>query len=221
MKKLFLALAVCLLAFASCKKQEAEIQPATGDRNAIAMRTASGDIVSLVDCEKLTAQLNTSKDGENYIVESVEVIDKTLDPNTGELQPYYFIINLIDVENEKSISCAYIGDYVEELSNYFYAVQDFQDGNYRIADPQSGEERKFVNHYMVEPNDPTPCYTSGFWISCEGEGCRNGTCRPNYFTCPDCESLNPENPGACTFSGLGWGSGLIITVVTSVIRALL
>lgn len=211
MKKLFLMLAVCLLAFASCKKQEAEIQPTPGDRTPLAMRTASGDIVSLVDCEKLTAQLNASKDGENYIVESVEVIDKT------DEQPYYFIINLIDVEREKSISCAYIGDYVEEISNCFYAVQGFHDGNYRIADPQSGEERKFVNHNMVDPNDPTPCYTSGFWISCEGEGCKNGTCRPNYFTCPDCESLDANNPGACTFCGLGWGSNMIIGLLGSIV----
>ena len=212
-KHLFLALVIGTLAFASCKKQEAEIQPTSGDRNAIAMRTASGEIVSLVDCEKLTTQLNTSKDGENYIVESVEVVDKT------DSEPYYFIVNLIDVEREKSISCAYIGDYVEELSNYFYAVEDFHNGNYRIADPQSGQECKFVNHNMVEPNDPTPCYTSGFWISCEGEGCKNGTCRPNYFTCPDCESLDQGNPGSCTFSGLGWGSGLIIGLLSSLIRA--
>ena len=212
-KNLFLALVIGTLAFASCKKQEAEIQPTPGNRTPLAMRTASGEIVSLVDCEKLTAQLNTSKDGENYIVESVEVIDKT------DEQPYYFIVNLIDVEREKSISCAYIGDYVEELSNYFYAVEDFHNGNYRIADPQSGQECKFVNHNMVEPNDPTPCYTSGFWISCEGEGCKNGTCRPNYFTCPDCESLDQGNPGSCTFSGLGWGSGLIIGLLSSLIRA--
>ena len=95
-KHLFLALVIGILAFASCKKQEAEIQPTYGDRSPLAMRTASGEIVSLVDCEKLTTQLNSSKDGENYVVESVEIVDKT------DSEPYYFIINLIDVENEKS-----------------------------------------------------------------------------------------------------------------------
>lgn len=213
-KHLFLALVIGTLAFASCKKQEAEIQPTSGDRTPLAMRTTSGEIVSLVDCEKLTTQLNTSKDGENYIVESVEVVDKT------DSEPYYFIVNLIDVEREKSISCAYIGDYVEEVSNIFYAVEDFEQGNYRVTDYQTNQEFKFVNHNNVEPNDPTPCYTSGFWISCEGEGCKNGTCRPNYFTCPDCESLDQGNPGACTFSGLGWGSSLIIGFLGSLIRAL-
>lgn len=34
-KHLFLALIIGILAFASCKKQEAEIQPTSGDRNAI------------------------------------------------------------------------------------------------------------------------------------------------------------------------------------------
>ncbi|MBO4532024.1 MAG: hypothetical protein J5767_15445 [Paludibacteraceae bacterium] len=213
-KHLFLALVIGTLAFASCKKQEAEIQPTSGDRTPLAMRTTSGEIVSLVDCEKLTTQLNTSKDGENYIVESVEVVDKT------DSEPYYFIVNLIDVEREKSISCAYIGDYVEEVSNIFYAVEDFEQGNYRVTDYQTNQEFKFVNHNNVEPNDPTPCYTSGFWISCEGEGCKNGTCKPHYFHCPDCESLDANNPGACTFSGLGWGSSLIIGFLGSLIRAL-
>ena len=217
MKKLFFALVIGCLAFASCKKQDAEIQPNTGDRNPIAMRTASGDIVSLVDCEKLTARLNSSKDGENYIVESVEVIDKT------DNQPYYFIINLIDVEREKSISCAYIGDYVEELSNVFYAVEDFAAGNYKITDCKTGQQGKFVNHSLVEPNDPTPCTTSGFWISCEGEGCKNGTCRPHYFTCPDCEESpnNQNGPATCTMSGLGWGSSFLIGVLGSILGAIL
>ena len=137
-KHLFLALVIGTLAFASCKKQEAEIQPTYGDRPPLAMRTASGEIVSLVDCEKLTTQLNSSKDGENYVVESVEIVDKT------DSEPYYFIINLIDVENEKSISCAYIGDYVEELSNVFYAVQDFHDGNYRITDCKTASPAQIV-----------------------------------------------------------------------------
>ena len=215
MKKLFFALVISCLAFASCKKENAEIQPTTGDRTPLAMRTASGDIVSLVDCEKATARMNNTKNADRYIVESVEVIDKTDD------EPYYFIINLIDVETEKSISCAYIGDYVEELSNYFYAVEDFHNGNYRVVDYQTGQECKFVNHNFVEPNDPTPCYTNGFWISCEGEGCMNGTCRPRWFRCPGCESVNPNNPGVCSMSGLGWGTNLIITVGTSILGAIL
>lgn len=216
-KHLFLALVIGTLAFASCKKQEAEIQPTYGDRPPLAMRTASGEIVSLVDCEKLTTQLNSSKDGENYVVESIEIVDKT------DSEPYYFIINLIDVENEKSISCAYIGDYVEELSNVFYAVQDFHDGNYRITDCKTGQQGKFVNHNMVEPNDPTPCTTSGFWISCEGEGCKNGTCKPHYFTCTDCEESpsNQNGPATCTMSGLGWGSTLIIGILSSILGAIL
>lgn len=216
-KHLFFALVAVSLAFASCKKQETPSSTTLPDgRTPIAMRTASGDIVSLVDSEKLTAQLNAKKDGENYIVESVEIVDKT------DSEPYYFIVNLIDVEREKSISCAYIGDYVEELSNIFYAVEDVENGNYRITDYKTGQECKFVNHNLVEPNDPTPCHTSGFWISCEGEGCKNGTCKPHYFRCNECEPwpVDPNNPPSCTMSGLGWGSSLIVSVVGGVIGAL-
>lgn len=211
-KHLYLALLVFGLAFVSCKKDENK-PTQQNDRKPLAVRTASGDIMSLVDAEKLTARLNASKDGENYIVESVEIVDKS------DEEPYYFIINLLDIENEKSISCAYIGDYVEELSNVFYAVEDFEKGNYRVTDCKTGQECKFVNHTLVEPGEPTPCYTSGFWIKCEGEGCRNGTCKPRFFRCPDCDPypVDPDNPPVCQMAGLGWGATLGVTLIPAII----
>lgn len=210
-KHLFFALVACSLAFVSCKKDEEKPQN-NDNRTPLAMRTASNDIVSLVDCEKLTAQLNTSKDyADKFIVESVEIIDRTSE------EPYYFLINLIDVENEKSISCAYIGEFVEEESNIFYAVKDFEDGNYSVTDPE-GQQYKFQNHNLVGPG---MCYTSGFWIKCEGEGCKNGTCKPHYFRCPDCESLDENNPGACSMAGLGWGASAILTLGGSLLTGLL
>lgn len=213
-KHLFLALVIGTLAFASCKKQETP--SANNDRTPLAMRTASGDIVSLVDSEKLTAQLQASQaskgDADRYVVESVQVVDRT------DEEPYYFIINLIDVEEEKTISCAYIGDFVEEEQNIFYATQGFEEGNYRITD-RDGQQFKFKNHDLTTPNDPAPCYTSGVFISCEGEGCANGTCRPRWFHCPPCtESPSNQNgEPSCTFSGLGWGSTLGLSIIVPII----
>lgn len=215
-KHLFLAFVIGTLALASCKKQETP--SANSDRTPLAMRTASGDIVSLVDSEKLTAQLQASQaskgDADRYVVESVQVVDRT------EEEPYYFIINLIDVEEEKTISCAYIGDFVEEEQNIFYATRGFEQGNYRLTD-RNGEQFKFVNHNMVDPNDPTPetGAVPGFFISCTGEGCANGTCRPRWFRCPPCTESpgNSNGEPACFFSGLGWGSSLGLSILVPTI----
>ena len=211
-KHLFFVLVACSLAFVSCKKDENK--PQNNDkRTPLAMRTASGDIVSLVDCEKLTAQMKTSKDyADNFVVESVEIIDKTSE------EPYYFLINLIDVESGKSISSAYIGEFVEEESNIFYAVKDFEDGNYGLTD-KDGQQYKFENHNLVEPG---PCMTHGFWINCEGEGCKYGTCRPKHFHCKPCEDAhnNPDNPAYCGFSGLGWGTDMLLGFIPSLIHTI-
>ena len=204
--------AIVAVVLVGCSKEK-ELTPQQDNRKPIAMRTTSGEIVSLVDCEKLTAQLGASKEyTDKYIVESVEVIDQTTE------EPYYFIINLIDVENEKSHSIAYIGDFVEEISNTFYATKDFADGNYGFTD-HNGDKHQFVNHNPVDP-DPN-CTLPGFWIDCTGEGCKNGTCKPKHFHCESCESLDENNPGVCSFSGLGWGTGIIITIATKVVPKIL
>lgn len=208
-KHLFLALVIGTLAFASCKKQETP--SANNDRTPLAMRTASGDIVSLVDCEKLTKQLQAQKNENNrFVIESVFIKDKTDD------QPYYFVVKLLDIQTEATISCAYVGDFVEEDSNVFYAVKDFEDGNYKVTDP-NGDEFKFKNHNLVEPNDPEPEMEPihGFWIACEGRGCTNQSCVPNYFRCTECVDLEPDtNPGLCQKAGLGWGSGALVGLLS-------
>ena len=134
--KLFLVLCIGLLAFASCKKEDPKPQD-NNNKVALAMRSSSGDIVSLVDCEEVMEQMrkdNATKDlTENYIVESVQVIDKTDD------KPFCFVISLLDVENETTIRLSYIGDFVEEEDNIIYAAEEFAKGNYKIIEPY-GEE---------------------------------------------------------------------------------
>ena len=208
--KLFLVLCIGLLAFASCKKEDIKPQD-NSNRVALAKRTTSGDIVSLVNCEKLTEQIKTYKGYEDtFIVESVDILDKTTE------DPYCFRINLIDVQNERTVSIGYVGDFVEEVDDIFYAVEDFENGNYKVTE-QNGTEYRFVDHRLTEPGESRTC---GFWIKCEGEGCRNGTCQTHYFRCTECESLDANNPGACLKAGLGWGSEVIISVGSAIVMAI-
>ena len=212
--KLFLVLCISLLAFASCKKEDTKPQD-NNNKVALAMRSSSGDIVSLVDCEKLTEEMKSYKGLEDtFIVESVDILDKTAE------DPYCFRINMIDVQNERTVSIGYVGDFVEEVNDIFYAVEDFENGNYKVTE-QNGNAYRFVNHELAEPGESRTC---GFWIKCEGEGCRNGTCQTHYFRCTECESVNAENPGVCSKAGLGWGSTLIVTfgaqIVAAIIRAI-
>ncbi len=223
--KLFLVLCIGLLAFASCKKEDPKPQD-NNNKVALAMRTASGDIVSLVDCEKVMEQMkkdNATKDlTENYIVESVQVIDKTDD------KPFCFVISMLDVENEKTIHLSYIGDFVEDEDNIIYAAEEFARGNYKIIEPYGeeydpeaeGEEYTFANHKLVNGSKEDGVL-SGFWVKCESRGCLNASCVPNYFRCTECQSDNADNPGVCQRSFAGWGTAAIITVGAAIIPAII
>lgn len=226
--KLFLVLCIGLLAFASCKKEDPKPQD-NNNKVALAMRSSSGDIVSLVDCEKVMQQMrndNATKDlSENYILESVQVIDKTDD------KPFCFVISLLDVENETTVRLSYIGDFVEEEDNIIYAAEEFARGNYKIIEPYGeeydpeaeGDEYTFANHKLVNGSKQDGVMT-GFWVKCESRGCSNASCMPNYFKCTDCQSSSPDDPGVCQRSWAGWGTGMVVSVgaaiVTAVIRAL-
>lgn len=215
-KHLFLALVIGTLAFTSCKKEDPKPQDNNNNRVALAMRSSSGEIVSLVDCEKLTEEMKACRGFEDaFIVESVDVLDKT------DEYPYCFRIHLIDVQNERTVSLGYIGDFVEEDDNVFYATRGLENGNYSITDPD-GEQFKVKNHVMVDPSEPTEMESvQGFWISCTGDNCRTSTCQTNYFKCTECESTNSEQPAVCFKSGLGWGSMALIGFGTTLISNLI
>lgn len=223
--KLFLVLCIGLLAFASCKKEDPKPQD-NNNKVALAMRSSSGDIVSLVDCEKVMEEMkkdNATKDlTENYIVESVQVIDKTDD------KPFCFVISMLDVENEKTIRLSYIGNFVEDEDNIIYAAEEFARGNYKIIEPYGeeydpeaeGEEYTFANHKLVNGSKQDGVL-SGFWVKCESRGCSNASCMPNYFKCTECQSSNADDPGVCQRSFAGWGTLGIISVATAIIPAII
>lgn len=225
--KLFLVLCIGLLAFASCKKDDPKPQE-DNTKVILAKRTASGDIVSLVDCEKVMEQMkkdNATKDlTDNYIVESVQVIDKMDD------KPFCFVISLLDVENETTIRLAYIGDFVEEEENFIYAAEEFARGNYKVIEPYGeeydpeaeGEEFNFVDHRLVNGSKQDGSGTmTGFWVKCESRGCSNASCMPNYFKCTACQSSNVDDPGVCHRTWQGWGTTTIITVGAGIIGAII
>lgn len=195
-KNLFLALVIGTLAFASCKKQEADIQPQHGDRTPIAMRDASGNIVSTVSIDEIQARFNqTAERGdENIVIESYRITEPTAD------HPYFLTIDYIDANEEKAYSVAFIGEYVEEIMNYYYMTNDMKTGNFSVQTRKDNQSKALVTftNGEVEVNDnPTPDMLPPSWcVRCEKQFCQQGTCAPtgghgDYY-CSDCVSTAPE-----------------------------
>ena len=197
MKKLFLAMVIGCLAFASCKKQEAEIQPQVGDRTPIAMRDASGNIVNLVNVDEFQARFNkTATRDENIVIESFRITEPTVD------RPYMLTIDYIDVNEEKSYSVAVIGDYVEEIANYLYMTNDLKSGNFEVCTRKADQSKavvKYTNGTVEINENPTPEMLPPSWcVKCDKQYCASGSCTPtgghgDYY-CSDCQ---PAVPGGC------------------------
>ena len=185
--------AIVAVVLVGCSKEK-EPTPQQGNRKPIAMRTTSGEIVSLVDVGKIAEAMSSSKDLDNIVIESIEVQDKT------DTEPYYLIVNFIDVENEAAYSTAFEGDYVEEIANYFYETEEFSKGNFGIMD-RNGLKYKFESFNFV---DPEPDYDpKGMWVTCNRSNCKEGTCKAHHFQCTSCEVDNPKIGYQCTPSD-GW-----------------
>lgn len=210
MKKIRYTLATLMVAaivaavLVGCKKEK-EPLPQLEGRKPIAMRMPSGEIISTIDVEKLSVQFSNSKDlADKIIVESVIIQDKT------DNEPYYFIINYIDVENEVAYSSALEGNYVEEYANYFYLTKDVSEGNYGFEEID-GKIHKFEN---FEPVEPEPNYSpNGFWVNCKATNCVDGSCKAKHFHCTDCATQG----GLCEYSSLGWGATIIVNIATQLI----
>ncbi len=176
-----------------CSKEK-EPTPQQGNRKPIAMRTTSGEIVSLVDIDKIAEAMSCSKDLDNIVIESIEVQDRT------DTEPYYLIVNFIDVDNEAAYSTAFEGDYIEEITNYFYETEEFSKGNFGIVD-RNGLKYKFENFNFVEPE---PDYDpKGMWVTCIRTNCKEGTCKAHHFQCTDCDPNNPKITPTCSPTD-GW-----------------
>lgn len=198
-KHLFLALVACTLAFASCKKQDAEIQPKPGERAPIAMRDASGNIVSTVNIDEIQARFNqtATRADENIVIESYRITEPTDD------HPFFLTIDYIDVAEEKSYSVALIGDYIDEIMNLYYKTNELQAGNFSMQ-AKNAEQRRILVTYTngeAEVNeDPIPDMLPPSWcVRCDKQYCASGSCSPSgghgdYF-CSDCQ---PAVPGGCT-----------------------
>lgn len=217
-KHLFFAMAISLLTFASCNKDNG-LKDLTEGRTPIAMRDASGEIVNMKSVEEVQAEIQqVTKDANRYVLESYSITEPTSE------DPWIIKLVMIDVEENCSYSMALIGDYVEEINQYIYRTKEVEDGNLSFNANRGQQIVKFENHQLSIVDNPTPeMMPPGWFVQCQrGENCKiqTGSCSPirvgpGDYTCSECVKDNANEPSTCSLVNVEYKGfwGMIMNIL--------